>query len=41
VNIISVPYLGLDTMKHFSDALDVDWLDIDKTTKQFEDNLLN
>ena len=41
MNTIFVPCLGLDPMKHFTDALDVDWLDMDKTTKQFEDNLSN
>ena len=36
---VFAPCLGLDTMKHLTDALDVGWLGMGKTTKQFEDDL--
>ncbi len=36
---VFAPCLGIDTMKHLTDALDVSWLGMGSTTKRFEDNL--
>jgi len=36
---VFAPCLGIDTMKHLTDALDVGWLGMGSTTKRFEDNL--
>ena len=34
---VFAPCLGIDTMKHLTDALDVGWLGMGSTTKRFED----
>lgn len=33
------PYIGVDTLKHLTDALDVGWLGMGAVTKEFEDNI--
>ena len=33
------PHIGIDTMKHLTDALNVGWLGMGATSKEFEDNL--
>src|SRR5258708_21886887 len=33
------PALGIDTVKHLMDALDVGWLGMGATTKRFEDEI--
>jgi len=33
------PYIGVDTLKHLTDALDVGWLGMGAITKEFEDNI--
>jgi dTDP-4-amino-4,6-dideoxygalactose transaminase len=36
---VFVPYVGVDTLKHLTDALDVGWLGMGATTKDFEDRI--
>jgi dTDP-4-amino-4,6-dideoxygalactose transaminase len=36
---VFVPYVGVDTLKHLTDALDVGWLGMGATTKEFEDRI--
>src|SRR3981081_691290 len=36
---VFVPYVGGDTLKHLTDALDVGWLGMGATTKEFEDRI--
>jgi dTDP-4-amino-4,6-dideoxygalactose transaminase len=36
---VFVPYLGIDTLKHLTDALDVGWLGMGATTKDFEERI--
>jgi dTDP-4-amino-4,6-dideoxygalactose transaminase len=33
------PHIGVDTLKHLTDALDVGWLGMGATTKEFEDRI--
>ena len=33
------PYLDVDTLKHLTDALDVGWLGMGATTKEFEERI--
>ena len=33
------PYIGVDTLKHLTDALDVGWLGMGATTKEFEERI--
>jgi dTDP-4-amino-4,6-dideoxygalactose transaminase len=36
---VFVPYVGVDTLKHVTDALDVGWLGMGGTTKEFEERI--
>ncbi len=36
---VFVPHIGVDTLKHVTDALDVGWLGMGATTKDFEDRI--
>ena len=36
---VFVPHIGVDTLKHVTDALDVGWLGMGATTKEFEDRI--
>jgi len=36
---VFVPYIGVDTLKHVTDALDVGWLGMGATTKDFEERI--
>lgn len=36
---VFVPYVGVDTLKHLTDALDVGWLGMGATTKEFEERI--
>ena len=36
---VFVPYVGVDTLKHLTDALDVGWLGMGATTKDFEERI--
>ena len=36
---VFVPYVGVDTLKHLTDALDVGWLGMGATTKEFEERV--
>ena len=36
---VFVPHVGVDTLKHLTDALDVGWLGMGATTKEFEDRI--
>ncbi|HXP92094.1 MAG TPA: aminotransferase class I/II-fold pyridoxal phosphate-dependent enzyme, partial [Candidatus Binatia bacterium] len=36
---VFVPYIGVDTLKHLTDALDVGWLGMGATTKEFEERI--
>ncbi len=36
---VFVPYIGVDTLKHLTDALDVGWLGMGATTKDFEERI--
>jgi len=36
---VFVPHIGVDTLKHLTDALDVGWLGMGATTKDFEDRI--
>lgn len=36
---VFAPYVGVDTLKHLTDALDVGWLGMGATTKEFEDRI--
>jgi dTDP-4-amino-4,6-dideoxygalactose transaminase len=36
---VFVPYVGVDTLKHVTDALDVGWLGMGATVKEFEDRI--
>lgn len=36
---VFVPRIGVDTLKHLTDALDVGWLGMGATTKEFEDRI--
>jgi dTDP-4-amino-4,6-dideoxygalactose transaminase len=36
---VFVPYIGVDTLKHVTDALDVGWLGLGATTKEFEERI--
>jgi dTDP-4-amino-4,6-dideoxygalactose transaminase len=36
---VFAPYVGVDTLKHLTDALDVGWLGMGATTKDFEDRI--
>jgi dTDP-4-amino-4,6-dideoxygalactose transaminase len=36
---VFAPHIGVDTLKHVTDALDVGWLGMGATTKEFEDRI--
>jgi dTDP-4-amino-4,6-dideoxygalactose transaminase len=36
---VFAPHIGVDTIKHLTDALDVGWLGMGATTKEFEDRI--
>jgi dTDP-4-amino-4,6-dideoxygalactose transaminase len=36
---VFAPYVGVDTLKHLTDALDVGWLGMGATTKEFEERI--
>jgi dTDP-4-amino-4,6-dideoxygalactose transaminase len=36
---VFVPYVGVDTLKHLTDALDVGWLGMGATTQEFEERI--
>ena len=36
---VFVPWIGVDTLKHVTDALDVGWLGMGATTKEFEERI--
>lgn len=36
---VFAPHIGVDTLKHLTDALDVGWLGMGATTKEFEDRI--
>jgi dTDP-4-amino-4,6-dideoxygalactose transaminase len=36
---VFVPHIGIDTLKHLTDALDVGWLGMGAITKEFEDRI--
>jgi dTDP-4-amino-4,6-dideoxygalactose transaminase len=36
---VFVPHIGVDTLKHLTDAFDVGWLGMGATTKEFEDRI--
>jgi dTDP-4-amino-4,6-dideoxygalactose transaminase len=36
---VFVPYVGVDTLKHLTDALDVGWLGMGATTEEFEERI--
>ena len=36
---VFVPYVGVDTLKHLTDALDVGWLGMGASTKEFEERI--
>jgi len=36
---VFVPYIGVDTLKHLTDALDVGWLGMGATTQDFEERI--
>ncbi len=36
---VFVPYVGVDTLKHLTDALDVGWLGMGAATKEFEERI--
>jgi dTDP-4-amino-4,6-dideoxygalactose transaminase len=36
---VFVPYVGVDTLKHLTDALDAGWLGMGATTKEFEERI--
>jgi dTDP-4-amino-4,6-dideoxygalactose transaminase len=36
---VFVPYIGVDTLKHVTDALDVGWLGMGATVKEFEERI--
>jgi dTDP-4-amino-4,6-dideoxygalactose transaminase len=36
---VFVPHVGVDTLKHLTDAFDVGWLGMGATTKEFEDRI--
>jgi dTDP-4-amino-4,6-dideoxygalactose transaminase len=36
---VFVPHVGVDTLKHLTDALDVGWLGMGATTKEFEERI--
>ncbi|HEX3551146.1 MAG TPA: DegT/DnrJ/EryC1/StrS family aminotransferase [Candidatus Elarobacter sp.] len=36
---VFVPHIGVDTLKHLTDALDVGWLGMGATTKEFEERI--
>lgn len=36
---VFAPHIGVDTMKHLTDAFDVGWLGMGATTKEFEDRI--
>jgi dTDP-4-amino-4,6-dideoxygalactose transaminase len=36
---VFVPYIGVDTLKHVTDALDVGWLGLGAITKDFEERI--
>ena len=36
---VFVPYVGVDTLKHLTDALDVGWLGMGATVKEFEERI--
>jgi dTDP-4-amino-4,6-dideoxygalactose transaminase len=36
---VFVPYIGVDTLKHLTDALDVGWLGLGATVKEFEERI--
>jgi len=36
---VFVPYVGVDTLKHLTDAFDVGWLGMGATTKEFEERI--
>src|SRR5476649_1132427 len=36
---VFVPHIGVDTLKHLTDALDVGWLGMGASTKEFEDRI--
>lgn len=37
---VFAPYIGVDTLKHLTDALDIGWLGMGATTKEFEERIL-
>jgi dTDP-4-amino-4,6-dideoxygalactose transaminase len=36
---VFVPYIGVDTLKHLTDALDIGWLGLGATVKEFEERI--
>ena len=36
---VFAPHIGVDTIKHVTDALHVGWLGMGATTKEFEDRI--
>ncbi|MBV8245151.1 MAG: DegT/DnrJ/EryC1/StrS family aminotransferase [Candidatus Eremiobacteraeota bacterium] len=36
---VFAPYIGVDTIKHLTDAFDIGWLGMGATTKEFEDRI--